>query len=597
MRNPFLSPYCTHRLIVRACLSIVATLTIMSTMLATAREARATFAPSDWPIYRGDTLHSGISSENLAPPLTLQWRFTGGALKDNPSSPVIVGDTVYFTARGTESGGGVLYAIDVETGQQKWRYPAYTDLPDRTYFSTTPTVQDGKVYVGANDRKMHIVDAKTGSDLVNGGLQIRSGISSAPLVLADNLLFGADNGTFYSFDLADYQLNKGWRQNFMSTSSVNSSAILADGNIFFTTADNTLWAVRESTGKSRWSQRVGTAFRPNRLAYGEGVLLIPGGQFLYAYSPGTGAPRWTYECPQEIMSTPIVADNTIYITYKDDRGLGAKMIALNSRNRKPVWAEPITLPYYPTAAPTMAGNVIYIPGLRNLIYAVDRTEGKVLWQYHITPSSNRNQTQPVTETKVSAPLSISNGVLYAVSDDGTLSAFRPDGSDTTGPVVTKMYPTMGTTVSGKPPFLVSATLEDFGSGIDSNSITIRLDQDAVSSMANASSNLLFDTGTRQVFYVRRSTGGIIERPLANGPHTATVSVKDWKGNVTEETWSFVVDNTLEPRPLRVPGLANPAAPATTRPRTTTPRTGTRPATTTKPGGAAGTTNKPQTKGK
>jgi outer membrane protein assembly factor BamB len=574
MRNPFFSSHVTKRSPRGLFLAGMTAITILAVMIAivtTPREARA----SDWPIYRGDTLHSGVSSENLVAPLTLSWRFTAGALKDNPSSPVIVGDTVYYTARGTDNGGGVLFALDVQTGQQRWRYPAYNDLPDRTYFSTTPTVEGGKVYVGGNDRKLHIVDAKTGSDLVNGGLLIRSGISSAPLVLADSLLFGAENGTYYSFSATDYQPI--WRPNFMTTSSINSAAILADGNIFFTTSDNTLWGVRETTGKSRWSQRVGSAFRPNRLVYGEGVLLVPGAQILYAYSPGTGAPRWSYECPQEIMAAPIVANNIIYLTYKDDKGLGAKLIALNSRNRKPIWPEPITLPYYPTAAPTIAGNTLYIPALRNLIYAIDRTEGKITWQYHITPSSNRTLSQAVTETKVSSPLSVSNGTLYAVSDDGTLSAFRADATDTTGPIVSKFYPGIGTTVSGKSPFLVSATLEDFGAGIDPSSIAVHLDQEA-------SSNFLFDVGTRQVYCVRRGITGVVERPLANGPHTATISVKDWKGNLTEETWSFVIDNTLEPRPLRVPGLLTQPTPSSTP-----IKPGTKPRT--------GTTNKPPTKGR
>ena len=487
-----------------------------------------------------------------------------------------MGDTVYFTARATDNGGGVLYAIDVETGQQRWRYPAFGDgLPDRTYFSTTPTVEGGKVYVGGNDRKMHIIDAKTGSESEDGVLNIKSSINSSALVLADNLLFGADNGTYYSFNLTNLQPT--WRQQFVSTSSINSAAILADGNIFFTTADNTLWAVRESTGKARWSQRIASGYRPNRVAYGDNVLLVPSGQILYAYSPGTGSQRWSYECPQEIMATPIVIEGIIYLIYKDDRGLGASMVALNSRNRKPIWPEPISLPYYPTAAPTIAGGTIYIPALRNLILAINREDGKMLWEYHITPSSTRTLTQPLTETKVSSPISISNGTLYAVSDDGTLSAFRADSPDTTGPVVSKQYPTVGSTVSGKSPFLLSATLDDFGSGIDADSITVRLDQET-------STNFIYDRGTRQIFYVRRSAGGLIERPLANGPHTAMITVKDWKGNLTEEKWAFIVDNSLEPRPLRLPSLTKtptpPVTPSTKTPgrRTTTtpPKTSTPP---------------------
>ena len=41
------------------------------------------------------------------------------------------------------------------------------------------------------------------------------------------------------------------------------------------------------------------------------------------------------------------------------------------------------------------------------------------------------------------------------------------------------------------------------------------------------------------------------KPLADGRHTVTLQVADWKGNKVEWTWTFVVDNSLPPSRTRI----------------------------------------------
>ncbi|WP_395143964.1 hypothetical protein, partial [Armatimonas sp.] len=160
---------------------------------------------------------------------------------------------------------------------------------------------------------------------------------------------------------------------------------------------------------------------------------------------------------------------------------------------------------------------------------------------------------PTLETAVAAPLALSGGTLYTLSSDGTLTAFRADAPDTTGPLFTGHYPKAGSALNGKPPFLVAAKVKDFGSGLNFDSVSVALDGKDVTATYSLKSGLLS--------YKTQSSGRLVDPPLANGRHVVTMRAKDWRGNETVETWSFVVNNSL-PERVGLPDL------------TATPRTGT-----------------------
>ena len=104
---------------------------------------------------------------------------------------------------------------------------------------------------------------------------------------------------------------------------------------------------------------------------------------------------------------------------------------------------------------------MYIPTNRNILYALSLEDGKILWQYYVEPSSNRplnpSLPAPIT-TSLTSPVSIANGTLYVLSDDGSLSAFRPDATDTTGPDIPYMYPPEDRPINGQPPVTIAATV-------------------------------------------------------------------------------------------------------------------------------------------
>jgi len=134
---------------------------------------------ADWPTYGHDNQRSGITTEELSPPLNQAWVFEPafqpargwplnvngyGAWKnasnvnyDDASHVVAVGSTAYLAA----SGENCVYAIDADRGEILWTFR--TEAAPRL----APTVWNGRVYFGSDDGRVHCLDAKTGAVVWN----------------------------------------------------------------------------------------------------------------------------------------------------------------------------------------------------------------------------------------------------------------------------------------------------------------------------------------------------------------------------------------------------------------------------------------------
>ena len=130
-------------------------------------------AAEDWPTFRHDAARSGITPEQVAPPLAQEWVFTPmhgpepawpeeGKEKsrvrfDEAYQVAAVGDAVYFGSSADDK----VYCMDAKTGEVRWA--AFTGGPVRV----APTVvdqgaADGRVYVGSDDGYVYCLRANDG---------------------------------------------------------------------------------------------------------------------------------------------------------------------------------------------------------------------------------------------------------------------------------------------------------------------------------------------------------------------------------------------------------------------------------------------------
>jgi outer membrane protein assembly factor BamB len=526
----------------RARVGVAAALALTSA-LATVGVALA----ADWPQLRGDTQRSGIAAEAIKPPLAVLWRFTGGYQSNNLTSPVVVGDTVYYTTRASAQQGGVLYALDIKTGQRKWAFPSEVNgIPGGAYFTTTATYSKGKLYLGSSSGALYILDAKTGKE-VGGPYQLGRRIESAPIVENDTLYFGCNDGTFYALDTQtgerrwtrmDTRNRRTVGYAYAAGEGVSSAPLQAGDMMLFQTSDNQIHGLKQATGNFRWKTRLPYTFLPHGMSFGGNSVFVATGPSLYSVLPTSGSIRWYRTLPNDILAAPAISEGIAYVGCREVEGDGGSFYALKDNGREE-WKKPVRVPFAPTGAPVVSGGVIYIPGQRGTIMAIDKAEGNLLWTYRLDAATNRANVNPGIETAVAAPLALSGGTLFALSSDGTLTAFRADAPDSTGPVASELYPKPGMALNGKPPFVVAAKLADDGSGLNPDTISGALDGKEVT--------VQYDFKRSLMYYATQSTGRLVDPPLADGRHEFTVRAKDWRGNETVQTWSFIIDNALPVR--------------------------------------------------
>src|SRR5213082_2939148 len=92
---------------------------------------------ASWPLFRGNPEQTGVSRTELPDTLKVAWKFKA---KDGiEGTAAIAGQTVFIGSFDSH-----LYALDLKSGKEKWKYKAG---PIRA----TPGYREGTVYVGDED--------------------------------------------------------------------------------------------------------------------------------------------------------------------------------------------------------------------------------------------------------------------------------------------------------------------------------------------------------------------------------------------------------------------------------------------------------------
>lgn len=281
----------------------------------TGAEARAT---TEWPVFRGNPQQTGVAASPLPDQLDVRWTFQAKDAFEGTAA--IAGGTVYAGCYDE-----FLYAIDLATGKEKWRYKA-------TPFKVAAAVRAGTVYIGDVDGGFHCVDAATGKRRwkFDADAEITSGASFA----GDTVLFGSGDENLYCLTL-DGQ--KKW-QFKVPGGPVLATPAVAGGQTFVSGCDSTLHVIDLATGKEAAS-----------------AVNLDG---------QTGA-------------TPAVVGDFLYVGTMTNQVLG-----INWKKGEIAWHyEPArhAQPFFASAAVTDA--LVIAGGRDKLVHTLDRASGKEVWNY------------------------------------------------------------------------------------------------------------------------------------------------------------------------------------------------------------------------
>lgn len=359
------------------------------------------------PTFLGNPEHTGeMPGPGPGETPEVVWQFeTGGKVV---ASPAVVNGVVYITS-GT--GDGNLYAVDAATGDERWRFQI--NLIDHPLAaSSSPTVEDGVVYVGSNDGFLYALDVDSGAALWRwqaGGDPGGTRVESSP-VAADGVVYFSATDVFFRFTLYAIEIDSRtalWEQEIPVT--FQTAPTVADGLILgLGLGQAGAWALDAATGAERWTVDAGNS-APAAPAVSGGVAYFAADDGeLFALDVATGRLVWQAETGADDLSSPAVAGGFVYINTEQ------QMIALDAATGELQWrADLVGTVSGQTnlfvSSPAVADGVVYAGTDAGIVFAIDAATGAERWRLDLGSS-------------ITSSPAVIDGMVYIGDASGALSA-------------------------------------------------------------------------------------------------------------------------------------------------------------------------------
>jgi outer membrane protein assembly factor BamB len=340
--------------------------------------------------------------------------------------------------------GQSVYAINVQSGQQVWKFPPDGYAGNAGVFVSDAGVGEDIVVVGSEGPPgsysgvLYGLDPATGADtatgrarwclafdkkgvdregcpLAQGGAQ--PGILGLPqavdnriiggVTVADGVVYvGLASGAVYAVDATTGQ--DLWR--FEADRDVWAAPLVTDGTVFVAALDHSLYALDVATGEPRWSKALGAALAGTPSVSSDGQTIFVGtfGSRLLALDTATGDERWSKATSNWVWSGPALDNGVIY--FADVAGT---VYALDAATGDEVWA-PVKPGGQMRARPVLTGDLLYVGDRQGNLFALDRATGVV------------RHTQTLKGQILAAPLAAGDLILVApFGGDNLVVAYTP----------------------------------------------------------------------------------------------------------------------------------------------------------------------------
>jgi len=203
-----------------------------------------------------------------------------------------------------------LYAIDpkLKIKHTAWRY----EVGERV--SGTPGLSSNGeiVYVGTYERNLHAVGAANGEPLWKR--EMPAEVRLEPLALDQLMIVACTDGTLLAFKATSKSDDEAWRFKMDGTPG---SMILADGTLYVSGSDQTLYAIDPVKGTKLW-RRVLPSLVTGRIARAGGTVCVAARDGkVHFLDASTGDSLWTYEAQGPIQGGVSVAGSLVLFGSDD----------------------------------------------------------------------------------------------------------------------------------------------------------------------------------------------------------------------------------------------------------------------------------------
>src|SRR6266508_3699003 len=316
---------------------------------------------TDVALYRGDLQRTGVYNfPAMRQEPSIKWQTK---LSSTWLMPPVLADGILYTG----SGDGILYAVDVQTGEKIWSTGGFSQLEN------SGAVAGDMLGVGGYDQRVRALDRHTGEVLWS--FNTVSFVQASPLIVDERVYFATDRA-LYALDLLTGGLQ--WQAPTGNEGAYMGAPAYEDG-IIYTTGGKYLLALDSTNGKELWRIEHSDMF--TALAVANGLIYV--GNFdgyFYAFDQKNGAEKWKFQSGGLFWAAPAVEENTVYAGNDD------LVYALNAQTGEQIWK--FQMAGKAVSDPMLSDGVLYVSdsahefprGPRHL-YALDASSGELLWTF------------------------------------------------------------------------------------------------------------------------------------------------------------------------------------------------------------------------
>lgn len=291
-------------------------------------------------------------------------------------------------------------AVDANTGETIWTFPADPEEVNQGVFYATPVVDPaGRVLVA--------------SELTTGGF----------LSQRQSIVWALDEETGAAL----------WRFEGATGAYVEGGA-LGEGVFVIGNGDGNVYALDADSGVLLWTFETGHRVWATPLIVGDTVYIGAMDRHLYALDLQTGEPIWEFGTQGAFGGTPAVIERTLYLGAFDN-----VFYAIDAQTGSEVWRFEGQDWFW--GSPATHQDTIFAVDVEGRIYAFDAATGEPRWQRSLV--TGENEPVPVRGGPALDPesgqlfVNAENGTLYALDvEDGSINwQSAADGRGLSNPVL------------------------------------------------------------------------------------------------------------------------------------------------------------------
>lgn len=257
----------------------------------------------------------------------------------------------------------------------------------------TSTVANGRIYTGAYDNNLYVVNATDGSFIWKYATE--GGIVSKPIIVDGNVIFGSEDCKLHIVNEGTGKLS--WT--YTVEGPIRSSPAEADGYVFFGSDDGFLYMVNLVTNRLVWRFEAGSPIRSSPVVAHDLVFFGTDEGDFFALTL-TGQVKWRAKAKRPIMCMPLVIKGTVFYTSLD-----GMLYSVDARSGWIIWR--FRMGKGSVSTPCIAENFLIAGSADGFLYCVDAGNSREIWRFR-------------TDDQVSGSPVIFKDSVYCGAADGTL---------------------------------------------------------------------------------------------------------------------------------------------------------------------------------